>query len=54
MADDPVKMRIKYGELLLGAILVDVLMEEEKEAEDLGITVDELMDRRRAAKAEME
>ena len=54
MADDPEKMRRKYGELLLGAILVDVLMAEEKEAEDLGITVDELMVRRRAARAELE
>ncbi len=54
MADDPEKMRRKYRELLLGAILVDVLMAEEKEADDLGITVDELMVRRRAAQAELE
>jgi hypothetical protein len=43
-------MRKKYGELALGLILIDVLMEEEAEAKRLGITVDELMAKRRIDK----
>lgn len=46
MATDPEFMRKKYRELMLGVILMDTLMQEEAEAKELGITVDELMDRR--------
>lgn len=43
MATDPEFLRRKYRELMLGVIL----MEEEQEAKQLGITVDELMECRR-------
>ena len=44
MADDPAKMRRHYGELALRLLLIDSL-----EADELGITVEELDDRRNAA-----
>jgi hypothetical protein len=53
MADDPAFMRKHYGELAIGFMLIDSLEQDESEAKEAGITVDQLMVRRRKEKLKM-
>jgi hypothetical protein len=46
MPTNPEFIRRKYGELALVLLLIDSLVQDEAEAREAGITVDQLMDRR--------